>query len=148
VTSYGGTNKNISNEILGIRETHLSNSSTACLEYKCSGTFNEEHSNNDFDNTKVEIQYLSSTACAVESYSEELIGKFSEINPKPQNEAIFVFYAPTASSPSLGIYSATTSSQDIGSARSTAKKECQSGIPMDISSDNPDIGTAVIFSCD
>lgn len=37
VISYGGTNSNISGEILGIRQLTVFHTTTLCLEYKCSG---------------------------------------------------------------------------------------------------------------
>ncbi|XP_053392458.1 cartilage intermediate layer protein 1-like isoform X2 [Mercenaria mercenaria] len=144
-TSYGGTNANITGEILGIREEHILLTSTICLEYKCSGTINEQFSWSEYDNTRVSIS--THEPCSVESFSQPLIDKFSDINLNNTAAGTFSFYAPTVHSPKLGIYSASSNSGDIASARTVAKGECRSGKPMDYSSDNPDTGLAVTFLC-
>lgn len=95
----------------------------------------------------VNFTSFESVECAVQSYSKDLIGEFPDLNPTNDGMSLFIFYAPRFYSPSLGVYSATTSSNDIESARTIAKNECRSGIPMDTSSDNPDVGTAVNFLC-
>lgn len=146
--STGGTNENITDTVLGMRDLTITATSTACLEYKCSGTIGEDYFTNTYDYTKVTIKHVSpnSVACVVNSFSQDLIDIFDN-NPDNTDSNEFTFYAPVTYAPNTGVYSASTSSGDFESARTIARGECESGTLMDYTSINPNDGLAVSFSC-
>ncbi|XP_053392461.1 cartilage intermediate layer protein 1-like isoform X2 [Mercenaria mercenaria] len=152
-TSYGGTNDEIKDFILGIREhdvTNVTENSSICIEYKCSGTidpmFDEQ---SDYTRVVLTLVYpTSEMECNVTGEADFLSSDATSLNEAQigMTNGTYEIYAPTVYTPDIGLYSATSDMLDIDSAYTTAEGECRSGEPQNIDDDNPETGVAVTFT--
>ncbi|XP_053392462.1 cartilage intermediate layer protein 1-like [Mercenaria mercenaria] len=153
--SYGGTNTNIKNEMLGTRIYYIKTfekTSSLCVEYKCSGPLVVVFADEESDNTKVELKWTHSGNCLECNVTEE--ADFVSNDPTGLNRSqlhskngIYELYAPVDSVPNSGLYSGESYNNDLEQAKTNSKLECRSGKSYNYDENNPDRGVAVTFSC-